>query len=356
MPRTKIAALLAGTAAWLVVVPDAERPLTVSVAPTLAEGGSPAADPGIIRTRPGAPRLRVVARAPTGSQPKSVVVSPDGTLVYVCNFGRPDRENVTIHDARTLARVGVIEFPGNAVEAAFSPDGRTLFVSNFRRHVVEVIDVATRRVTAEISVGQHPKTIAVSPDGRLIYVANWAGQSVSVVDVGRRVELRRLRTGVHPRGMAVLPDGHLLVASFEGHSVQVFDAGGNREIRRFPTCEFPRHLALGPDSNQLFVTCTLGSIGTYDITTGERRGLASVGRNPRTLGVSRSGRWAATANFGLGAGRPGSVSLVDLVENTDQTTIIPRADRIVGLSIGPGTDLRIYVTSWTTSEVIALAI
>ena len=128
----------------------------LGVTPSRAETASPREPPAIVRTEPGAPHLRVVARARAGCQPKSVVTSPEGALVYVCNFGRPDRESVTIHDADTLERVGVIEFPGNAVEAAFSRDGQTLYVSNFRRHVVEVIDVATRTVRSEIAVGQHP--------------------------------------------------------------------------------------------------------------------------------------------------------------------------------------------------------
>lgn len=342
-----MASLAVGALVWLALVPRSSH----LVAPLRAESASPE----LVRTEPGGPRLRVMARARTGVQPKSVVASPDGELIYVCNFGRPDRESVTIHNARTLERVGVIEFPGNAVEAAFSPDGATLYVSNFRRHVVEVIDVASRSVRAEIAVGTHPKTIVVSPDGRLLYVANWAGREVSVVDVAQGRELRRVATGVHPRGMAVRPDGRLLVASFDSHYIQEFDAGGHRELRRFDTCQFPRHLVLSPDTTMLFVTCTLGSIGWYDLTTGQRLGLAGVGRNPRTLGVSRNGRWAATADFGLGQGRSGSVSLVDLIAGTHRTTMISGADRLVGLSIHPGENLLIYATSWDSNEVISLA-
>jgi YVTN family beta-propeller protein len=273
----------------------------------------------------------------------------------VCNFGRRDREGVTIHDARTLERVGTIDFPGNAVESVFSRDGRTLYVSNFRRHVVEVIDVAARRVRSEIAVGRHPKSLAVSPDGSILYVANWAGREVSVVDVRREAVVRRLRTGNRPRGMVVHPDGRLLVASFDDSYVQEFAPGGTRELRRFSTCDLPRHLALGADLNCLFVTCTLGAIGVYDLTTTARIAIAGVGHNPRTMDVSRNGRWVATANFGLGGNRRGGVSVVDLNTLTEHTTLIPRVDRVVGLSIHPGPDLRVFVTSWETSEVIALA-
>lgn len=343
---------LALTTAALLFFGSPQRPPVAEQAH--AERATPR--PSIIRTEPGAPQLRIVARAPAGTQPKSVRVSPDGELVYVCNFGRPDHESVTIHDARTLEQVGMIEFPGNAVEAAFSSDGQTLYVSNFRRHVVEVIDVDDRSVRAEIAVGQHPKTIAVSPDGTILYVANWGGQEVSVVDAVREVELRRLETGVHPRGLAVRPDGRLLVASFDSHFVQEFTAGGERELRRFPACQFPRHLVLSPVPLRLLVTCTLGSVGFYDLPTGHRFGLGSVGHNPRSMDVSTNGRWIATADFGLGGSRRGSVSLIDTRELRHSVTPIPRVERLVGLSIHPGEDLLIYATSWDTSEVIALSL
>lgn len=307
-----------------------------------------------MRTQYARALLRVVGRAPTGVQPKSVFVAPDGNLVYVCNFGRRNHESVTIHDATTLARVGMIEFPGNAVEAAFSPDGRTLYVSNFHRDVIEVIDVASRSVRSEIAVGQHPKSIGVSPDGTTLYIANWAGRQVSVVDVARGAEVRRLRTGDNPRGIVVRPDGRLLVASFNSHYIQEFDAGGHRQLRRFDSCQFPRHLAIGPDPNRLFVTCTQGSVGLYDLTSGLRVGLGSVGHNPRSMDVSSDGRWVATANFGLGDERRGSVTVVDLQSRTHHTTLINRADRLVGLAIHPGSELMIYATAWDSSELIAL--
>src|SRR5688572_28901678 len=96
------------------------------------------------------PRLEVLERIDTGSQPKGVSVSPDGTRVYVTIFGRPDRENVWVYDTRDMRRIGTVSFSGNAVESLSSPNGRTLYVTNFRRNRVEVIDTRTLEVTDEI--------------------------------------------------------------------------------------------------------------------------------------------------------------------------------------------------------------
>ncbi len=291
----------------------------------------------------------------TSVQPKSVELSPDGRYVWVCNFGRLDEHNVYVFDAESLEHVGTVTFPGNAVETTFSPDGRVAYVSNFRRGVVEVIDTVTLTVTGEIEVGANPKFMVVSPDGSTLYVALYTRQQVAVVDTAMGRVRRRLATGVQPRGMAMLSDGTLLVASFRSDFVQVFNADGE-EQRRFRTCPFPRHLQLDQTGRRLVVTCTLGSIQTYEVDTGFRRLIAPTGRNPRTLGISPDGRWAATANF-----HSSDVTLVDLATRQHRTSPVPGADQLVGLAIRLSQDgpeararLRIYATSWNNRRLYVL--
>ena len=307
--------------------------------------------PRVFATSRGGPRLVVERRVRTGIQPKSVAVSPDGTRVVVCDFGRPDRESVVVFDALTLERVGVVEFQGNAVESAFSPDGATLYVSNFRRHVVEVIDFASLTLRAEISVGQHPKFMAVSPDGATLYVANWGDRSVSVVDTRELRELRRLPTLRHPRGLVVRPDGTLLAAAFHGDVIHVFPEGASAESARWEMCQLPRHLLLSPDGATAYVTCSMGHIGFYDAASGRLLGVGSTGRNPRSISITADGRWIGVANF-----TSSDVSLIDTVQRTHRTYEIEGASGVVGLAMHPdGSRVRMYATSWDTHELIMLS-
>lgn len=317
--------------------------------------------PRVFRTTRGGPSLVVTRRARTGVQPKSVNVSPDGTRVVVCNFGRPDRDNVSVYDSETLAQVGSITFPGNAVESVFSADGQTLYVSNFREDLVEVIDFgACYRASAEapcspapsatIRTGSLPKFMALSPDGRTLYVANWGDRSVSVVDVATRTETRRLPTLRHPRGLAVRPDGTLLAAAFHGDVVHVFPAGASAESERFRMCQMPRHLLLSPDGATMYVTCSMGHVGFYDARSGARLGIGTLGRNPRSIAMTADGRYVGAANF-----TSSDVSLVDTVARTHRTYPVEGASRIVGLAMHPSSSpLRVYATSWDTNELILL--
>ncbi|MCA9605785.1 MAG: YncE family protein [Myxococcales bacterium] len=305
----------------------------------------------VFRTERGGPELHVAARAATGVQPKSVNVSPDGRRVVVCNFGRPDRENVFVYDAETLERTGLVEFEGNAVESAFSPDGAVLYVSNFRRHVVEVIDFASLEVRSEIAVGTNPKTIAVSADGGTLYVANYFDQSVSVVDVAEGRELRRLRTGSRPRGLGVMADGTLLAAAFHGDVIHHFPAGATAESEHWDVCRYPRDILPFPDGQGFYLTCSLGRIGFYRLDGGGRAfGLAPTGRNPRSIGRTADGRFVGVANF-----TSSDVTIIDTERRTNRNVEVPGARRIVGLAMHPtSSPIRLYATSWDTNEVILL--
>lgn len=302
------------------------------------------------RTSRGGPNLRVAARARTGVQPKSVEVSPDGRHVVVCNFGRPDVDNVFVYDADTLERTGVVSFEGNAVESAFSPDGATLYVSNFRRNRVEVIDFSSLEVRSEIEVGTNPKTVAVSTDGRTLYVANYFDSSVSVVDLEAGRERARLRTGSRPRGLGVMQDGTLLAAAFHGDRIHLFDPDTDTQTGAWDVCRYPRDIVPTPDGQAFYLTCSLGYIGFYRLD-GEGRpfGIAATGRNPRSIALSADGRWLGVANF-----TSSDVTLIDTVERTHRRIAVPGANQIVGLAMHPGPDIRMYATSWNTGELIML--
>lgn len=299
---------------------------------------------------PGGPPLEITRRVRTGVQPKSIAMSPRGDRLYVCNFGLAGRRNVSVYDAHSLEEVGQIDFPGNAAEATVSADGATVYVSNFGRSRIEVVDAQTLRVTDEIKVGSNPKFMVIDHGRRILYVSNWSSRSVSAVDLDRARVDHTLRTGRRPRGMALLDDGTLLVGAMWDHRVQVYAPGHARPDREFDACENPRHLMLSPDQSRLYVSCSGDRLlRWFDPQTGEVLGESPTGRNPRTIGVSDSGRFVAIADFS-----GSTVSLVDLRAMHHRTHPVARTKQIVGLAVAPGDLLRIFVTSWLTNELIEL--
>lgn len=292
--------------------------------------------------------LRIVGRVPTGPQPKSVTVSPDGREVWVAAFGKRDVANLDVFDAATLTRRATIGIRGNPVEILFDRSGRRAFVSSFAAAKVMEVDVRTRAVLRELPAGLDPKTLALSPDESTLYVVNWRSNDVSVVDLATGSERFRLETSRHPRGIAVLPDGRVLVASTEGDSVHEFDAEGH-PLRRLETCEFPRHLVLSADASHLYVTCSGESVvATYRLADFRRVSSAPTGRNPRSMALATSGRSLYVANYD---GR--SVSVVDLDGLVTASLEPPDVGRIVGIASRPGGGERFFATSWDTRELLA---
>lgn len=299
------------------------------------------------------PRLEVLGRLDTGSQPKGVSVSPDGSRIFVTIFGRPDRENVWVYDARTLRRVGTVSFPGNAVESLPSRDGRTLYVTNFRRNMVEVIDTRSLQVTAEIEVGKNPKTMALSSDGKTLYVANWSSHTVSVVDLERNRVVHTLRTGGNPRGMVTTREGKLFVASFADDVIDVFDRprADERHTRRLRVCAVPRHLVLSPNEQTLYVSCYRKSLlGAVDLRDWSVERLP-IGRSPKTIDITSDGRWVVSADYG-----EGTVSVVDTRAMEMRRTWIPELTMATGLAIAPTGQLRVYATSFDRNELFVMGV
>lgn len=299
---------------------------------------------------PGGPELEITRRVRTGVQPKSVTTSPDGSRVYVCNFGLSGRRNVYVYDTASLEQVGRIDFPGNAAEATVSADGSTVYVSNFARGVIEVVDAVSLEVRHEVKVGNNPKFMVVDEERGILYVSNWSARTVSAVDLAAQRVDHTLHTGRHPRGLALLSDGTLLVGAMWDHQVQVYGPGRTRPDLEFDTCEYPRHLVLSPNEGRLYVSCSGDRLlRWFDPRTGEVLGEAPTGLNPRTIDISRDGRWVAIADFS-----GSTVTLVDLQSMLHRTHALARTNQIVGLSVMPGDDLRVLATSWLTNELLEL--
>jgi YVTN family beta-propeller protein len=296
---------------------------------------------------PAPPALEVQEVAYSGSMPKGTTRSHDGKHYYVTNFGQLDKRSVTIFDAVTLSEVGHIDLPGVVVESVLSPDGKTLYVSNFRRSSVMFVDLATKKLTREVKVGTHPKILAVTRDGKRLFSANWASDDVTEIDVATATVTRTLKTGKAPRGMVVTANGTLYVANFYSKSIDVFRGPEMADRHRIPTCNNPRHLALSPKEKTLYITCLNASeLHAMDIASEKVTHTAPVGKAPKSVSVSRDGRYAYTADYGTSR----SISVVDTKTWTSRTFPVPGMDRGSGVAVAPDGKSAL-VTGWYDGHV-----
>ena len=294
------------------------------------------------------PRLEVQAVAATGSMPKGVSLSPDTKRAYVTNFGQSNGHNIEIVDAQSLAHLDTIDLPGNVVESVLSADGTTIFASNFIRNSVQFIDVKTKRVSKEIPTGTHPKILVLSPDARSLFAANWSGDSVTQIDIPTARVIRTLPAGKNPRGMVMTRSGTLYVANFNGESIDVYKGADFAERHRFGACPIPRHLTLTVDEKLLLVSCYHDSmLHAVDLATEKVVHQLHVGSSPKTIEVSRDGRWIWSADYGK---ETNSVTVVDTDDWTARVFPVPGMDHGSGLTIYPD-GKHALVTGWYDNHV-----
>ena len=86
-----------------------------------------------------------------------------------------------------------------------SPDGSKVYVSTGRGKNVVVIDTASNEVIGSVEVGERPWGIGITPDGKTLYTANGPSNDVSVVDLETLEVVARIPVKDRPWGVAVLP-------------------------------------------------------------------------------------------------------------------------------------------------------
>jgi len=123
-----------------------------------------------------------VFEVPTGAQPRTIAVAPDGTLWVACEGDA----TIRIHDGLTGAPLTTLPLPLGAAPygVVFSPDGSAGYVSLRARGEVAKLDPVARTVTAQLPVGPEPKGLAVTADSQTILVTRFVS--------GAAGEVRRL--------------------------------------------------------------------------------------------------------------------------------------------------------------------
>jgi YVTN family beta-propeller protein len=273
-----------------------------------------------------------------GTGPLGVAVTPDGSKVYVADFGGGVRGGgVSVIDTATNA-VSTINDPGLRAPGgvAITRDGSKVYVTN-QPGTVSVINTATNTVVGSpISVVTGPIGVAVTPDGSKVYVtSNFLDRqpNISVIDTATNAVFTITGIG-RPVGVAVSPDGHnVYVADEIDNSVAVIDTLTNTVITTIPVGSNPFGVAVNPDGSNVYITNSSnifapGTVSVLDTSTNMVIGSPiSVGTIPAGVAVTPDGLKVFVANE-----FDNTVSVIDTTTNMPIATI-PVGNNPVALGI-----------------------
>lgn len=235
----------------------------------------------------------------TGSSPKQVAFTPDGSELWVTLLAGSGLE---VYDPYRGALVAAVDLPhAGSVEVIFDAAGTTAYVSQMETATIYEIDVSTHRITSTLETGgAWTKVMVLSPDETRLYASNWLSNDVSEFDLATGQLLRRIPTVPTPRGLATDTSGkRLYVAGYDDGHIQMIDLESGEGTVLEHTGGAMRHLVADHARGVLYASdMARDSIFVVDMTTDSVATLVSTDRLPNTIDLSPNGSVLAVSNRG----------------------------------------------------------
>ena len=207
----------------------------------------------------------LLGMAPTGIAPFGSVISRNGTVAFVSNWGgRVPRSGDLTAGAGTSAAADQIVVD----EKGIASTGTVTRIDLASFKPIKGVATGPDRIeTRSVSVGLHPTALIWDETARRLYIANGNSDSVSVIDTGRLVVIHTFpiqpfaakARGIAPTALALSADGKILYVACGGiNAIAVLNAQTGALRGLIPTAWYPNALALSKDGRSLAVSALLG--------------------------------------------------------------------------------------------------
>ena len=183
-------------------------------------------------------RRATIGRIDVIEDPRSLVISADGTRLYVSggDFDDDGDGGISVIDTESESVVTTLRMDGGIFRLALSPDGSRLYATDRANAQLIVVDVAQNRVVNSVQVlpeGEETRDLFVSRDGSQIYVANQESNELVIFDAESFQILRTLSFEDRPRGIALRSQPAVFLPLKEIASKADFDGSGRIDFGDF---------------------------------------------------------------------------------------------------------------------------
>ncbi len=161
-----------------------------------------------------------VKRIHLGAYPRGIAIDKSSNVAYVAVMGSFDVARI---DLNTFA-VQMFAVGNSPRHLVLSPDGSRLFVTLNGDDRVAEVNTANLQVVTRVATGSQPRSMAISSDGQALYVVNYASNTVSILRSSDMSIVRTFPVPDHPIGIAYEPTEHRVwVACYSGE-ILVYNA------------------------------------------------------------------------------------------------------------------------------------
>ena len=227
-----------------------------------------------------------------GANPPDCIANSQGTLAYVTSI---DGQQVTIVNLPAMTVAQTITDQTTA-RVLLSPDGTLLYVA--KEGGIDVFSTATRTLVSSVAIPSLVNGMALSADGSVLWASTtFSGMAYRITTSNMTITNSLSVGGTAQEVVYDEARGTVYIAN-EGGWVDVLRGSDLTAINRISNLPGAFGMRLSPDATKLYISgAQLGRVYVVDRAAGTLLNTVSVGGSPRRIVFLPDGR-AAVANEG----------------------------------------------------------
>ena len=242
---------------------------------------------------------QILKTLPTGEGPHEVVVSADGSVAVVTDYGaRSGGNTLTVIDVPGLAVVRTIDLGEHRRPHGidFMPGDEVVAVTTEQSRHVVLVNVETGEIVAELPTeGDVSHMLAIPGSADLIYTSDIRDATVTEIEVARGASIRKFKVPVTPEAVGVTPDGsEVWVGSNDLGVVSVVDTESGEVAQVLEGFGWPYRIVFSVDGQTALLPDLRGNeLRIVDVESRSDRARVSFpDAGPQSVVFSADGKYA----------------------------------------------------------------
>lgn len=241
--------------------------------------------------------FRFSAFITAGDDPGTIAMAPNGATALVSNFNDFNVGVINVASNTQTTTEPVVTSPYYVI---YLPSGSTFYVGTGSSGV-KVFNASALTLTTTINAGDAINGMAFNADASKFYVTSGGSHTVSEIDVANNTIIRPITMGGHPKEVAISLDSTEMWVADEVDGVEIYTMPSGAYSATVPGTVGAWGLRLTPDGTQLYAT--LPTTGAIKIISRTGRSVLSTipATTPRRIAFDQTGAHAVIADEVLGA-------------------------------------------------------
>lgn len=154
-----------------------------------------------------------------GRYPRGIDISADSAYAYVAEMGGSNIHRISLTDfSKTLIPIG-----SNPRAVVLSPDGKTLYVTMNLAGKVTAWNLEKGKIFKSVKTGEAARSLAISADGSALFVVNFNSGTMSKVRTSNMTVVQTIKVCQEPIGITYDTTTNKTWVACYGGSIKVFD-------------------------------------------------------------------------------------------------------------------------------------